>query len=620
MRHRPIDRLIQLAALVIVAALIEIFFSNILESTDNRLNDFFVRTHAENQQADPDIVLIDIDERSLNLMQSIEGINVGRWPWPRSVHGELITDLFNQQAKAIIFDIVFSDPDLANPGSDTFFLNTIKGKSNVFFAMSLEKAKGKKNIQAINWDESKYIKAFDFIPDPASKNLNKDTALLMPLLGISIQGNTGNINYTEDRDGVGRRYLISSSARGWKIPSLPARVAMKLGYSIPDQETIIMHWRGGKNSHPHFSYYDIYRDTLVRNRQYAGTFKDKIIIIGSTASGLHDRRATPIDGLHPAVEIVATAIDNLKNQQFMYKQPALESPVITILMIIIVTYLFIRLHSPLRIGIILLAISVLYLAGVYFAITIRILTTPFTPLAFAWVFFVLAALYEFIREQKEKQQTMQMFGRFVDPRLVKELVDGDTEYAMKSRSIEITILFSDIRNFTTMSENRSADEVMSLLNDYFERQVKIIYRHGGTMDKFIGDAIMAFWGAPVDDPDHALHAVEAAVEMAEKLDEFKKDLGGELGDSFEIGIGVHTGTAKVGMLGFEGRYDYTCIGDSVNLASRIEGKTKGVSRVLISKNTYDYCVNVFDFKDHGLYKVKGREQEVHLYEPRRRTQ
>jgi adenylate cyclase len=181
----------------------------------------------------------------------------------------------------------------------------------------------------------------------------------------------------------------------------------------------------------------------------------------------------------------------------------------------------------------------------------------------------------------------------------------------------LTVLFSDVRNFTTYSEQHSAAQVVDLLNRYFSMQVEVIFRHGGTLDKFIGDAIMAFWGAPAADPAHAANAIAAALEMAQKLEEFKRELGAE-GAAFDVGIGIHSGPAVVGFIGSERRQDYTAIGDTVNLSSRIEGLTKGVAHILVSAETRSLCEDMFDFIDHGFYKVKGRTQEVHLFEPRRK--
>ena len=206
-----------------------------------------------------------------------------------------------------------------------------------------------------------------------------------------------------------------------------------------------------------------------------------------------------------------------------------------------------------------------------------------------------------------------MFNRVLDPRVVNELVKRG-EISQEAKSCEITVLFSDIRGFTTLSETRSPEAVVSLLNRYFNTQVEIVFKHGGTLDKFIGDAIMAFWGAPLVQEDHAKRAVMAAIEMSAALEKFKQEVAAE-GVDFDIGIGLHTGPAVVGFIGSDQRLDYTTIGDAVNLASRIEGQTKGISRVLISQSTKEACGVMFNYVNHGEFKVKGREQAVYLYEP-----
>ena len=179
------------------------------------------------------------------------------------------------------------------------------------------------------------------------------------------------------------------------------------------------------------------------------------------------------------------------------------------------------------------------------------------------------------------------------------------------------MLFSDIRDFTKLAEKRTPQEIVTLLNHYFSLQVEVIFRHGGSLDKFIGDCIMAFWGAPLDDPEHARHATEAALEMVEVLHKFKQEIGAQ-GDEFDVGIGIHSGAAVVGLIGSEQRREYTAIGDTVNLASRVEGLTKGVSRILVSRETMLLCKESLDFASFGSYKVKGREQEVELFAPKKR--
>ena len=210
-----------------------------------------------------------------------------------------------------------------------------------------------------------------------------------------------------------------------------------------------------------------------------------------------------------------------------------------------------------------------------------------------------------------------MFSRFVNPHVVKQLVErGGIEGAGQTR--EVTLLFSDIRGFTSLSETRKPAEVVALLNRYFSLQVDVVFRHEGSLDKFIGDCIMALWGAPLDDREHARHAVACALDMADTLAAFKRELGAT--SDFDVGIGIHSGPAVVGLIGSDKRREYTAIGDSVNLASRIEGLTKEAKRrILVSKDTVERCAGDFDFVSCGTFPVKGRVQPVELLEPRRKS-
>lgn len=609
---RP-NPLYQIALAVVLLAAVEILWGHWLTPLSNRLTDVFVRLHSLSQTADPDIVIVDIDEASLARLAP----SVGSYPWPRSMHGELVEGIEQQKPKAIVFDLLFTDPDIYRKESDAYFNQVLSAYGNVYTAMLRLEAQ---DDAAKGIPLGQYGRQIGLEPGPKA-DPNARAVLELPTALSPQNWRMGIINFREDKDGVGRRYYLYQDAYGWRIPSLPARVAKDLGYAVPDEETLLLDWRGSVRPHTHISYADIYEDFGRSSHQRPqNEFTGKIIIIGTSAPGLHDLRVNPISNVYPGVEILATAIDNLKNGRAMH--PAPKGVVMALLVLLLAALLaaFLRGRSPFTVGLGMLAATLVLLGVESIAVSYGWRLPILAPLLSGWLFYVGAALYVYLREKQERQRTLQTFNRFLDPRVVHELVaQGQTAASLNGKSCELTVLFSDIRGFTTLSETRRAQEIVDLLNAYFSRQVEVIFRHNGTLDKFIGDAIMAFWGAPADDERQAEHAVEAALAMVDSLLAFKAELG-ELGEIFDVGIGIHTGPAVVGFIGSEQRQDYTAIGDTVNLASRIEGQTKGVARVLVSAETAARCgTGRFDFIDHGSYKVKGRAQEVRLFEPRRKT-
>ncbi len=604
---KPLNRLhiVALVALLLIA--LNSLWLDMFHTFDNRLSDFFVRQVAQKLSPDPDIVIVDIDEASLAAMQDA----AGSWPWPRAVHGELVQGIARQKPRAIVFDILFSEPDRYRPESDRFFNQVLRGLHNVYFPM-VQLA----GNQALGVPLAELAHIID-IPRSASADPDARAILLPPQAIAPESWRVGLINFTEDKDGIARRYDLYRDLSGWQLESLPARVMRDLGYTIPQRPDISLHWRGDASTFKRISYSDLYADQSRRKPQRdAHELTGKIVVIGSTATGLHDIRATPISSLYPGIAILATALDNLKNQRYLHAAPAYSAPLIAMLLIVMQWPLFVRRSlDAFRIGGALLLLSLALLAAQYFAMTRLYSVALLTPLLSGWGFYFAAALSEYLREKKSREQTVRIFNRFLDPRVVSSLVaHGETPQSLSGQAREITVLFSDIRGFTTLSEKRSPEEIVSLLNRYFSLQVEIIFRHGGTLDKFIGDAIMAFWGAPQEDPQHAQHAVAAALEMEQALLRFKEELG-EHGRDFDVGIGIHSGKAVVGFIGSDARMDYTAIGDTVNLSSRIEGLTKGVARILVSGETVARCQNAFDFVPTGSYKVTGRVKEVELFSP-----
>lgn len=612
-KHRPL----LLATLIAASMLFELFAFKAFTPLENRLADFLIRQHAVTSQPDPDIVIIDIDERSLALMSE----SVGRWPWPRSMHADLLAGIARQNPKAIVFDILFSDPDRMRPEDDAYFAEVIRATDNTYFPMlRLNDADDAQGIPL-----QKYGAVLGAVPGKQA-NPEASVAMVLPLPVMLETGRIGTHNALADEDGVVRRYPIYISIDGWQIPSLPTALARNLDWPLPDSASIILNWHGKTLSYSRVSYADIYQDLQRKNPQRPqDEFVGKIVIIGATANGLHDVRPTPLAAFHTGVEILATAIDNLKKGDYLRPASlgwvtALGFTVLALLAGLLVAFR----HLP-RMGIALTVITAALIAAEYLALQQRVLLPLLTVVIFAWVYYILTALMEYVSERRARERAVAAFGRFLDPRVVEMLVEsGETTQTLSGKSREISVLFSDIRGFTTLSEARSPEQVVELLNAYFTSQSDVIFRHAGTLDKYIGDAIMAFWNAPVDQPDHAIRAVAAALEMSDRLEQFRTQAG-ELGQALDIGIGVHCGPAVVGFIGSENRQDYTAIGDTVNLSSRIEGLTKGVARVLVSEETKDLCEQQsgeacpFVFEDRGSFAVKGRAQPVRLYEPWRKT-
>ena len=599
-----------LALAVLALAALELFWVHALQPLENRLLDSFVRGQAARLAPDPDIVLVAIDDKSLAVMEK-EG--AGRWPWPRSVYADLVEGLAAQKPRAIVFDIEFVEADALRPQLDAAFAESVAEHRNTYFPL-LELP------VPLEADRIPLVKLAPYLglaklagADPKAR-----AALIPPRILPPDQWRAGLVGFLRDDDGVGRRYLLREVIGGWHVPSLPARVAFDLGYPVPDADDIVLAWRGGKDDFPRVSFSDLYEDFNKQKRtRPANEFTGKIVIVGSDATGLGDLRVTPISSVYPGPEMLGTALENLKNRRWMHHAPAGAAAAAGIALIFLL-YLAFERGLDVRVpGAALAAASAALLWGSWFLVGRLVLFPVLTPLAAAWAFYAAASLANYLRERNARREAVAQFSRFVNPHVVRQLVErGGIEGAGQTR--EVTLLFSDIRGFTTLSETKRPEEVVALLNRYFSLQVDVVIRHGGSLDKFIGDCIMAIWGAPLDDAEHARHAVACALDMADTLRAFKRELGPDAGD-FDVGIGIHSGPAVVGLIGSEKRREYTAIGDTVNLASRIEGLTKDAKRrILVSRETKELCGEAFDFVPAGSYKVKGRAQQVELYEPRRK--
>ena len=603
--------MLSLMATVIVALGL---FTDIGFTANRFVSDILVKQVATKRMPPNNILIIDIDEYSLKQMESI----AGKWPWPRSIHAHLIEGLSELKPEAIVFDVLFSEHDIYRPDSDAYFSDVVAQNSNVYLA----------GVEVSSNSMLTPIKLKDY-QQALSLEKNNDTStqalssLVLPWIVNREHWRVGSINFSTERDGVGRHYDVYRNLNGWHWLSLPAKVASSLNYSLPNSSSIKLNFIGNELM-PFASkrYVDVFQILEASKDSSAyhhlkQQIENKIIIVGSTASGLYDSRVTPISHHYPAVSILATATENLMNQSYFTSVNIWAEILALCLVVLLFTASSLAIKNFRNVFFIIwpawFVISLLLLLTSYFLALNNYLFSVGYLILSSFIAVVTVSMFRGISEYQQRKKLLTIFSRFIDPRLVRELIDEQSlELSTRSKSCRVTVLFSDIRGFTTLSESRSAEQVVTLLNGYFSKQVATIFKYGGTLDKFIGDAVMAFWGAPVEDELQSENALKAAIEMTENLIEFRQSLPDDLQD-FDVGIGLHTGEAVVGMIGSEQRYDYTAIGDTVNLASRVEGLTKNKARILLTESCKNSCRSTFNWIPMGSFSVKGRSEPVNVY-------
>ena len=601
--------------LLVLAMAGEIFGLHGFETAESRLTDVFMRHHAAEFKADPNVIVIDVDDLSLREMEDMAGL----WPWPRETHADMLDALSEFAPRAVVFDIAFSERDRKHPKSDARLTEALKNYP-AYLSATLTNAENDAPVPLASVQAAFGIMRAG-APDARAH-------LLLPHAVEPQSWRLGLDNSELDGDGVLRHSRLRTMVQGWALPALPARIASDLGVAPPPGESFLMTWP--ESGHMRYPYSQIFRllteqrpnmsDAQVQTLRE--TFHNKIILIGSSATSSFDHHLTPLGASYPGIDLMATALDNLLNHQTVQSASPWLAFGFGALTIAVLALAFVWRVNPMLIGGGLFVLTIAALFAADRAIVSLWMLPLVTPLTFSWAWFLIAAVAGYLRERRSREQAVALFGRFLNPAVVRKIVDqGETVESLSGRNCEISVLFSDIRGFTTLSEAHPPQKVVALLNRYFERQVEVVFRHGGTLDKFIGDCIMAFWGAPIPDAAHAQRAVAAALEMQEVLVEFQQELRDEGSDlvDFDVGIGVHSGHAVVGFIGAKRKLDYTAIGDTVNLASRVEGLTKGVARVLVSRDTMEACTKASElgFDLRGSFAVKGRIAEVELYEPRK---
>lgn len=610
---------------------------------------------------DQRIVILDIDEKSLK--------EEGRWPWGRNKLAAMIEKLFDQhKIKVLGFDVVFAESDESSGLKRIEEIGETHFKTDSRFQSVLEQIRPALDYDRVFADSLKnrpvvlgyYFRrgkdshgSVGVLPPPsfeagtfAGKKIDFIVSSGYGANLPALQKNAtaaGHFDPLVDQDGISRRVPLIEQYQGAYYEALSVAVArMALGvpklqagfvtgfgvgknYSglewlsmgerripVDAQVASLIPYRGKRGSFPYISASDVLRDRVPPD-----VLANAIVLVGTTAPGLMDLRATPVESVYPGVEVHANMIAGILDQNIKDHPPYTLGAEFLMLTLsgLLMAFLLPRLTPLWATALTLGMLSVAFLFNLLMWQAAN-LVLPIAPLMLLiTLIFVLNMSYGFFVESRGKRQLAGLFGQYVPPELVDEMAKDPEAFSLEGENRELTVLFSDVRGFTTISEGLEPKELTQLMNEYLTPMTHVIQHHRGTIDKYMGDAIMAFWGAPLEDPHHARHALQAAMDMFRSLELLRQDFAAKGWPPINIGIGINTGPMTVGNMGSEFRMAYTVMGDAVNLGSRLEGLTKQYGVNIIVSEFTRAQVPEFVFRELDLVRVKGKDKPVAIYEP-----
>lgn len=613
-----------------------------------------------------------IDEKSIS--------ELGRWPWPRSTIARLVDLLKKGGAKAIGFDIVFSEPDdradlktidaltaeMKKSGvTDSNVLNLLQrqrasaGEDGIL-AASIQKA-GNITLgyffhfsQQENEKELAHITQYR-MEDHAARIVNSRYSAVNSLSGTSNDGylprafapetnisilaaaaqNSGFFNTLPDSDGsnrwaplvvaLGENYYsslaVSMVCSYLDFPVLSLNLesygANSIGIgekTIPTNESgqLLINYLGPPRTFPHYSVADILSGTIPPD-----TFRDKIVLVGATAVGIYDLRVTPFSSTFPGVEIHATVIDNILHENFLTHSSFIRMIDVgaIILFGLIMGLLVSRLRPISGMASALLIIAVFIAMNFLAFFRFNVWLNLVYPLTTMMMIYLGITIYHYFKEEQEKKKIRSAFQYYLTSSVINEMLKNPGKLKLGGDRRNLTVLFSDIRGFTTISEKMTPEELIMLLNEYLTAMTNQVFYYDGLLDKYMGDAIMAVFGAPLDQPDHARRACLTALAMMRELRRLQNKWEAEGRPVFDIGIGINSGEMVVGNMGSAMRFDYTVMGDMVNLGSRLEGANKEYgTNIIISEFTYNHVKDTICCREIDSVRVKGKTRPVRIFE------
>ncbi|QWD61814.1 CHASE2 domain-containing protein [Polynucleobacter sp. MWH-UH25E] len=637
-----------------------------IERLDGIIYDVRLRYTAPGGQ-DPRVVIVDIDEKSL---REREAGGEGRWPWPRDRLALLVNRLNDDYNVSLTgFDVIFSERDESSGIRTIDLLSKGELKNDAGFQSQYKRIKPLLDLDsqfANSFKDRLVILGYSFlIPGDKNKKGVLPAAVFTakqipsstadPMVREGFTGNLallqinatdgGHINPIIDHDGIIRRIPMLVSYEGNYYESLGLASARALLGSLPlkaldangielnektnyfgalefldvggamlpvdSQLASFIPYRGPYKSYEYISASDVLNKTVAKEK-----LEGKIVLVGTTAPGLLDLRATPVGNAYPGVEIHANMITGILDGTI--KQAPLWTYAANLALIVLLGLclaLILPFLSPMSSTLVALLGIGLMTSLNLFAYNKGIVLPLASLLSTLLGVYLFNIAYGYFVESKNKRLITGLFGQYVPPELVDEMAQNPANFNMEGESRELTILFSDVRGFTTISESLDAKTLSEFINAFLTPFTQVIYAHRGTIDKYMGDCIMAFWGAPILDADHARHGVQSAFEMLKAMERLNDEFIKRGWPPIKVGIGLNSGRVSVGNMGSEIRLAYTVMGDAVNLASRLEGITKEYgAAIIIGEETYKKLPDLVA-REVDKVRVKGKDIAVKIYEP-----
>ncbi|WP_438448615.1 CHASE2 domain-containing protein [Gorillibacterium sp. sgz5001074] len=575
--------------LAVVILVLFFFGFNTFDVLSRALYDFNMSKSADSDYRH-DIVVVGIDDQSLQ--------EIGAWPWDRKVYVPLLQNLEKQGAKVIAFDVMFNAK--GNADSDKAFADELAKHKNVILP---SQAVFDGNYNAVNNDN---------ITKRSKDKLIQSKSLITPIPELGQKAQTALINANLDDDSVIRKTWLQVETPQGVLPSLALKTAELAGANVQE----ILSRFPGQEMNIRYNLYSSNIQMLPFTEVLKGSvkLKDRIVLIGFTASGFeNDDGTTPIEKRTKLVYAHANIIHQLLNGGKVEFENRTVTRIWMLAMVALMAAIAWRLKPIL--GMLLVAVSAaVILAGQYwmFSSMEKDVNAAYPLIAMLFSYLVNIAIKTFY-ETKQRHYITKQFGRYISPDLVKEIAATDQEIQLGGISKELTILFLDVRGFTPLSEKLSPEEVVGFLNMMFNLITEKTLENHGTIDKFIGDAAMILFNAPLDVKHHEYYAVKTAYEIQKGMEKVRQDIMDRYQVTIAVGIGINTGPVVVGNIGSYLRVDYTAIGDNVNTAARIESNTQP-NQVLVSEATYERTKDYFEYQFVGEKMMKGKSVGIKLYE------